>query len=60
MFWLLIEIPSMVVISIHKATTDARGEYYRPLNIWLYRLLGVVLVGSATMTIALIAISTGH
>jgi hypothetical protein len=41
LFFLFVEVPSMGVMLVHKGIMQATGNNSRPLNVWLYRLIGV-------------------
>jgi hypothetical protein len=49
LFFIFVEVPSMGAMLVHKAIMMATGQETKPLNVWLYRLIGVttlvVLVG---------------
>ena len=39
-FFILVELPSMIVMTIHKLMMTASGRQTQPLPIWAYRLIG--------------------
>jgi hypothetical protein len=41
LFFIFVEMPSMAAMLVHKGIMNATGRQTRPLNVWLYRLLGV-------------------
>lgn len=51
LFFIFVELPSMAAMTVHKGIMVASGRETKPLNVWLYRLVGVtgllVLIGSS-------------
>lgn len=42
LFFIFVEVPSMGAMLAHKGIMLATGNETRPLNVWLYRLIGIV------------------
>ncbi|MDA0631806.1 hypothetical protein OUY22_00115 [Nonomuraea sp. MCN248] len=38
---MMVELPSMIAMTIHKAIGSIGGQSVEPLPIWVYRLLGL-------------------
>jgi hypothetical protein len=41
LFFIFVELPSMGTMLVHKAIMKANGRETKPLNVWVYRLIGV-------------------
>ena len=41
LFFIFVEVPSMGAMLVHKGIMLATGHETKPLNVWLYRLIGV-------------------
>jgi hypothetical protein len=56
--FLLYELPAMIIIAIHRAIVESRGESYamRQLNIWAYRAIGVFTVWPVVLIILFVIV----
>jgi putative regulator of septum formation len=59
--FIVFDLPSMLLIFIHKFyVANIRGEFWKPWNIWFYRIGGLLLWGVALLVVSVfVALSGG-